>query len=60
MIIRVSIKKEMTLQDDMKKYWGFYLLRGSTVRSVHRLFYAYQVSHFIVVFMDVEYIKSER
>ncbi|XP_023325976.1 uncharacterized protein LOC111699517 isoform X4 [Eurytemora carolleeae] len=28
----VSIKKRMVIEDDMKKYWGFYLLRGSTVR----------------------------
>jgi len=29
---RVRIQKEMLIKDDLKKYWGFYLLRGSTVR----------------------------
>jgi len=29
---RVKIRKQMLIEDDMKKYWGFYLLKGSTVR----------------------------
>ena len=31
-LFRVKIHKEMIVKDDLKKYWGFYLLRGSTVR----------------------------
>ena len=29
---RVSMQRRMVLEDDIKEYWGFYLLRGSVVR----------------------------
>jgi len=29
---RIKIEKKMVIADDMKKYWGFYLLKGSSVR----------------------------
>ena len=28
----VTMKRKMILEDDVKEFWGFYLLRGSTVR----------------------------
>jgi len=27
----VNLVREIVLEDDMKEYWGFYLLQGSTV-----------------------------
>ncbi|CAH0714805.1 unnamed protein product, partial [Brenthis ino] len=30
-LIPVSMTRELELEDDMKEYWGFYLLQGSTV-----------------------------
>ncbi|XP_046687113.1 uncharacterized protein LOC124372745 [Homalodisca vitripennis] len=29
--VKVSMTRHLVLEDDMKEYWGFYLLRGSTV-----------------------------
>lgn len=29
---RVTMKRSMTLEDDMKEYWGFYLLEGSSFK----------------------------
>lgn len=28
----VTMRRKMMLQDDIKEYWGFYLLRGSFVK----------------------------
>ncbi|CAG9792544.1 unnamed protein product [Diatraea saccharalis] len=30
-LVPVSMTRELELKDDMKEYWGFYLLKGSTV-----------------------------
>ncbi|CAH2058428.1 unnamed protein product, partial [Iphiclides podalirius] len=30
-LVPVSMTRELELEDDMKEYWGFYLLKGSTV-----------------------------
>ncbi|XP_045507045.1 uncharacterized protein LOC123703177 [Colias croceus] len=30
-LVPVSMTRELELEDDMKEYWGFYLLQGSTV-----------------------------
>ncbi|KAL4713739.1 hypothetical protein ACJJTC_004270 [Scirpophaga incertulas] len=30
-LVPVSMTRQLELQDDMKEYWGFYLLKGSTV-----------------------------
>ncbi|XP_041971355.1 uncharacterized protein LOC121727543 [Aricia agestis] len=30
-LVPVSMTRELVLEDDMKEYWGFYLLQGSTV-----------------------------
>lgn len=29
--VAVSMTRHLQLSDDMKEYWGFYLLKGSTV-----------------------------
>ena len=29
---KVTMNRNMMLQDDIKEYWGFYLLKGSTVQ----------------------------
>jgi len=29
--IPVSMTRHLIMEDDMKEYWGFYLLRGSSV-----------------------------
>lgn len=30
-LVKVSMTRHLVLEDDMKEYWGFYLLQGSTV-----------------------------
>lgn len=30
-LVPVSMTRQLELEDDMKEYWGFYLLQGSTV-----------------------------
>lgn len=30
-LVKVSMTRHLALEDDMKEYWGFYLLQGSTV-----------------------------
>lgn len=30
-LVPVSMTRELELEDDMKEYWGFYLLKGSSV-----------------------------
>lgn len=30
-VLPVSMTRHLILEDDMKEYWGFYLLRGSSV-----------------------------
>lgn len=29
--VPISMTRHLVLEDDMKEYWGFYLLRGSSV-----------------------------
>lgn len=29
--VPVAMTRQLILEDDMKEYWGFYLLRGSSV-----------------------------
>lgn len=30
-LVPVEMTRELELEDDMKEYWGFYLLKGSSV-----------------------------
>lgn len=30
-LVQVSMTRQLDLSDDMKEYWGFYFLQGSTV-----------------------------
>jgi peptidyl-prolyl cis-trans isomerase SDCCAG10 len=30
-MVPVSMTRQLVMEDDMKEYWGFYLLRGSSV-----------------------------
>jgi len=43
----VTMKRNMMLQDDIKEYWGFYLLKGSTVKL--SVCSRYEGASFIVV-----------
>ncbi|CAB4054527.1 unnamed protein product [Lepeophtheirus salmonis] len=44
---KVSMKRQMVLKDDIKEYWGFYLLKGSEVKV--QVCARYPGANFIVV-----------
>lgn len=57
----VEMERHITLQDDIKEYWGFYLLKDSVVkvstcsRYVRRVQFIIDYKHNIVI---VEMIKK--
>ena len=62
----VTMTRKMVLEDDIKEYWGFYLLRGSQVRLstcsryVGASFIIVKGTYIVFILLDAQLFSSKK